>query len=81
MGYSDKRIERKFAALALFHKILDNEWYKPFIDGQPNIYKIEEVLTLEFYRGNVSFTQSEFNEAISLVKLLLTEENENGNPK
>lgn len=71
------KIESKFISLELFHVILDNKWYKPFLeDGTPNIARIEDMSTLEFYRGNLSFSQYEFDDAMKLVKLLLTKENE-----
>lgn len=72
------KLDSKFTSLAIFYKVLNNKWYKPYVDGKPNIAKIEDQLTLSCFRGIDSFTQAEFDDSMKLVNLLLTEENDNG---
>jgi len=61
----------RFYGLSLFYLIIQNQWHLPFIEGKPNISRIEDMLTIESLRNNIyPVSKEDYEYAINMIECL-----------
>ena len=54
---------------ALVIQTIQNDWHRPFENGKPNQYMIEENITINMYKGLLPpMTQDDVDQVYGLVK-------------